>query len=89
MILVTADGFEYVAGAAGQPNRDLHLEVENLERGSYYLFCEMDWVHSERNFVLTSYGLSAVDFCGEFTDEIAKEDLLKEAFKTKALQGGS
>jgi calpain-15 len=39
----TTKDLQYVAGTAGKPNRDLHLEVEDLQPGTYFLFSEIDW----------------------------------------------
>ena len=37
--LVTAGSpKQFVAGVTGKPNRDLHLEVDNIQPGEYYLY---------------------------------------------------
>lgn len=56
LILVDEEG-NYVSGTSGKPNRDLHLEVDNLQPGNYKLFAEVDWEQYEhQDFVLTAYG---------------------------------
>lgn len=40
-------GVTYIMGGKGYRERDFHLEVENLEAGTYFFLCEMEW--SEKN----------------------------------------
>ena len=44
--------------------RDIHLELKNLEPGSYVLFTEVDWngTQSTDKYFITSYGPNKVSF---------------------------
>ena len=79
---------KFVAGKAGKPNRDLHLELDNLMPGTYYLFVEVDWAYSQREFVVTSYGEGTVKFLGDEASRYDKMGVLRDIFKSKAVQEG-
>ena len=46
---------EYVTSATGS-KRDTHLEIEDLEEGSYYVYVDFEWESRPFNFAITSYG---------------------------------
>ena len=33
---------EYLLGSKGKKERDMHMEFENLQRGTYFVFAEID-----------------------------------------------
>ena len=43
LLKIGGNKLEYVAGASGQPNRDLTLDIKKLKPGEYYLYAECDW----------------------------------------------
>ena len=51
--------FEYIKGKKGK-RRDLHMELENLELGTYFIYVELEheFENSQSNFTLTCYGTS-------------------------------
>ena len=57
---------QYIGGLKDFYKRDVYLEQTNLQRGYYYLFCEVDWSadsnFAQENFSVTCYGQSKVHF---------------------------
>lgn len=53
---------QFVSGTKGYQDRDTYIEMENCQKGKYYVFVEMDWdPYVEKNpddawFSLTCYG---------------------------------
>jgi hypothetical protein len=89
MILVN-EAQQYVASVAGQPNRDLHLEVPSLEPGTYYLYTEVDWCQSMTDeYVITAYGRANVEFQGDYSGSFSKLECLKQIFMSKAQASGN
>lgn len=72
--------FAYVAGTKDFHKRDVYLEVNDLQRGYYYLFCEVDWTEesafAKQNFAATCYGPSKVTFENK-TKELKREDIVR------------
>ena len=46
---------QYMDGIQSK-RRDIHLEFEYLEQGSYYIFVEFDWAADVSSFAMTTYG---------------------------------
>lgn len=87
-ILMKADGsYQYIKGAAGLPMRDLYVEFDSLDAGEYLLFAEIDWISGNRDFVITSYGKSKVEFVGDESAKIDRIELLGKCLKSKAIGG--
>lgn len=53
---------EYIGGVKDFYKRDIYLELNDLQRGYYYIYCEMDWSpesnFAQQNFAVTCYGAS-------------------------------
>ena len=53
---------EFIKGTKGYQDRDTYVEIENCQKGKYYVFVEMDWDpyvlknKDEAWFSLTCYG---------------------------------
>lgn len=83
----------YIAGTKGR-KRDLHLEIDHLEAGEYYVFVEFDWANvtpdGDCEFVITTYGEAISEFEGEedayLESENGKINILKDVFRSKAFQ---
>lgn len=71
---------QYVAGAKDFHKRDVYLEVKDLQRGYYYLFCEVDWNDesgfAQQNFTATCYGESKITFENR-SNELRREDIVR------------
>lgn len=63
----------------------MHLEIDNLEAGDYYLLAEVDWTSTLREFVLTAYGAANVTFFEEISQCYNKLDMLQTAYMSKIL----
>ena len=66
--------------------RETHLEFENLKKGEYYVYVELDWdakVH-DTNFTVTCYGKSNSAFVRDEKALFSKQDVLGNAFRSKA-----
>jgi len=90
MIIAKRNGdstLTYIRGYQGYSERDSYIEFENLEKGDYCMFIEVDWEPEtkERVFCATSYGASKVEF-GDCHSEAPREQILADIFKAKALQ---
>jgi hypothetical protein len=92
---------EWVAGATGNQERDTYIECESLEKGTYFIYAQMDWYQfatpdPESQFVaVNSYGSAPVKFGADKASRIADDKLwtkcevLKQAFTSKALKGAA
>lgn len=86
-LILCTQNQEYVAGTCGKPNRDLHLEIDDLEAGEYILFAECDWEHSHEDFVLTSYGSDVIWENTTAHENEEKHDFLINVFRDKCRKG--
>lgn len=81
-------GVTYIQGNKIYEDRDGHVEVKNLDIGTYYYYVEMDWqettIEEDRNYNITCYGCSDVLFEGDKSSEQTKEEILEMAFRAKA-----
>lgn len=68
---------EYIAGMQSW-DRETHIENENLTKGEYYVFVQMDWNANtdETNFVVTCYGSSNSTFLRDEKALYTKEQVL-------------
>ena len=83
-----AMAFDCVA-AVNDTQRDLHLEVEQLEPGEYYIFAELDWnlvLTDAPQFQITAYGRQQAQFLGDEHSLVTKENLLCSIMRTKVIQ---
>jgi len=92
---------EYIACATGNQERDTYIECESLEKGTYFIYAQMDWYQfatadPDSQFVaMNSYGSAPVKFGADKASRIADDKLwtkcevLKQAFISKALKGGA
>ena len=68
-------------------DRDTHIQIENLEKGEYYVFAELDWQedipeHDKNNdFCLTCYGKSKSFFLRDEKTLFDKVEFLKKVYK--------
>lgn len=77
----------YVSGISGW-DRDTHAAFENLVRGEYFIFVEMDWAEKteDTEFCLTCYGFSKTFFLRDEKSLFEKTAFLRKAYASKALQ---
>lgn len=77
----------YVNGMSGW-DRDSHIEFENLPRGEYYVYIEMDWAEKteDTEFCVTCYGYSKTFFLRDEKSLFDKVGLLRLAYASKATQ---
>ena len=84
-------GVTYIKGQKGFKERDFHMNIKDLDSGTYFLFVEMEWVvqdsYSEYQFTATSYGCGQVSFIEELHDSFSREQVLEAAFLSKAQIG--
>jgi hypothetical protein len=78
---------DYIKGDQGD-DRDLHLECDNLKKGEYYVYVEMDWNPSteDTKFCVTCYGHSNSAFVRDEKELFDKTMVLGNAFRSKAFQ---
>jgi len=85
----TVEGLElkYIIGAQGW-ERESHAMIENLEKGDYFVYVEMDWnTNTEDHEVcVTCYGASRTFFMRDEKSLFDKNDLLRKAFASKSTQ---
>lgn len=71
---------EYIAGSKDFHKRDSYLEVKDLKRGYYYLFCEVDWSDessfAQQSYNATCYGESKITFENR-TNQFQREDIVR------------
>lgn len=56
----------------------MHLEIDSLKDGTYYVFAQMNWASSEKQFVLTAYGKGDTMFLKD-DNKYTKDDILRVA----------
>jgi hypothetical protein len=78
---------EYIKGDAGW-NRDTHLECENLKKGEYYVYVELDWTEGsiENSFAVTCYGSSNSTFLRDEKMLYTKEMVLENSYRSMAFK---
>lgn len=76
------DMMDYIKGNSGLQERDCYLECDDLESGTYQLFCEVDWLSSspESDFVVSCYGVDSCNF-SDLTKSHKVEDVIKNVMK--------
>ena len=81
---------DYVAGTQSW-DRDTHIEVDDLEKGEYYVYVELDWNENttETNFVATCYGCSKSVYTRNEKALYPKELVLQNAMRCKAFHDHS
>lgn len=71
---------EYIAGTKDFHKRDVYLEVKDLKRGYYYLFCEVDWndesSFAQQSYTASCYGESKITFENK-TKDFKREDIVR------------
>lgn len=78
---------KYIA-AAGNQDRETHINVQTLEKGEYFVFIEIDWNESteDTEFCATCYGASRTFYLRDEKTLFAKNDLLRMMLASKAEQ---
>jgi hypothetical protein len=78
---------QFVAGTKGYQDRDTYVELENCQKGKYYVYVEMDWdQHVLKNmddawFSLTCYGPGTTSI--REINNLNKIQVLQSIFKAK------
>lgn len=100
MVKEVGGKLEWVAGTTGQ-ERDTYIECESLEKGTYFVFAQMDWYafatpDPDSQFIaVNSYGAAPVKFGADKASRIAddklwtKVEVLKQTFISKSLKGAA
>ena len=78
---------KYIKGVQGW-DRESHAEIQNLEKGEYLVFVEMDWNENteDHEFCVTCYGSSRTFFLRDEKTLFDKQDLLRKAMVSKSNQ---
>jgi hypothetical protein len=78
---------EFIKGTKGYQDRDTYVEIENCQKGKYYVFVEMDWDpyvlknKDEAWFSLTCYGPGTTSL--REINGLNKVQVLKTIFTSK------
>lgn len=92
---------EWVQGTTGNQERDTYLECGVLDKGTYFIFVQVDWYKLEtpdpdsQFLAVNSYGAAPVNFGPDKASRIAddklwtKAEALKQAFISKSLKGAA
>ena len=72
---------KYIKGCSGW-DREVHLQVDNLLKGEYYVYVEVDWNEGseETDFCVTCYGSSKSFFLRDENSLFEKEKFLAKAY---------
>ena len=78
---------KYVKGCSGW-DRETHIQFDNLEKGEYFIFIEIDWNENteDTEFCSTCYGASKTFYLRDEKTLFNKHDLLRKIYVSKALQ---
>jgi len=63
-------------------DRDTTMTFDNMKPGDYYMYVEFDWSCDHRNFVVSSYGLEAVNFIRNEASQHTLESLIPSVMKS-------
>lgn len=76
---------KYIQGGSGW-ERESHLMFDNLSKGEYFVFVEIDWNESteDTDFCVTCYGASRTFYLRDEKSLYEKGELLKKAYTSKA-----
>lgn len=68
--------------------RETHHIFENLEKGEYYVYVEMDWNETteDTDMCVTCYGASKSFFLRDEKNLFNKTDFLRKGYASKATQ---
>ena len=78
----------YIKGMAGW-DRDTHMHLQDLERGEYYVYSELDWPTTaaaqdfNTDYCLTCYGASKSFFLRDEKSLFDKVEFLKKVYAAK------
>ena len=77
----------YVRGISDW-DRDTHCQIDDLPKGNYYVYSELDWPEGAKHFdyCVTCYGASKSYFLTDEKSLFSKEDFLRTVLSDKALQ---
>lgn len=85
-----SSGVTFIKGTKGYQDRDTYIEVEDLEKGTYYLFVEMEWndvtPSAEKSFNVTDYGPGKTSFLADESANYTLKKVLTEVYLSKACQ---
>jgi len=76
---------KYMKGGSGW-ERESHLMFDNLPKGEYFLYVEMDWNEAteDTDFCVTCYGASRSFYLRDEKSLFDKGDLLRKVYASKA-----
>ena len=78
---------KYITSKSGW-DRETHITLDNLERGEYLVYIEMDWDETTEDleFCSTCYGASRTFYLRDEKSLFPKFDFLRKTYASKALQ---
>ena len=78
---------KYIQGVSGW-DRETHVMVENLDKGEYLIYVEMDWNQNteDQEFCVTCYGASRTFFMRDEKTLFDKNELLRKVMASKCSQ---
>jgi calpain-15 len=83
-----SSGVTFMKGTKGYQDRDTYIEMDDLEKGTYYLFVEMEWndttPSAERCFNVTDYGPGKTSFLADEAGAYSIDKVLCEVYLSKA-----
>jgi hypothetical protein len=84
---INGGDIQFIAGTKGYQDRDTYIELENCQKGKYYVYVEMDWdQHVLKNlddawFSLTCYGSGTTNI--REINNLNKIEVLESIFNAK------
>ena len=78
---------KYMKGISGW-DRETHCQFDNLERGEYFIYIEVDWNEEteDTDFCSTCYGASRTFYLRDEKSLYNKYDILRKAYSSKCEQ---
>jgi len=78
---------QYLKATSNQ-DRETHINIENLDKGEYFVYVEMDWNKNteDTEFCSTCYGASRTFYLRDEKSLFAKEHILRKLLASKAEQ---
>lgn len=69
-------------------DREAHAQFDNLEKGEYYVYVEIDWNENteDKDFCVTCYGASKTFYLRDEKSMFDKLDVLRKLYTSKAEQ---
>jgi hypothetical protein len=78
---------KYIKATANQ-DRETHINIENIEKGEYFVYIEMDWNENteDTEFCSTCYGSSRTFYLRDEKSLYDKNEILRKILSSKAIQ---